>query len=205
MGYLSPAMTATVAKLLWLLGIAGWIAIRYPFQRRAQRIGVARSAGGTRERVLLAIAAVGQFLLPVAYVIVSLLAGRPIFADYHFNPAQGWVGLVALVASLVLFRLTHKQLGRNWSVTLETRREHSLVTDGLYSWIRHPMYSSFLLAAIAQALLVPNWIAGPIGLVAVAILVFLRLEREEGLMIETFGEEYRSYMRRTARIVPWLY
>lgn len=198
-------MSATVAKILWLLGIVGWFAIRYPFQRRARRLGVARSAGGTRDRALLLIAAVGQFILPMAYVVVSLGAGLPLFADYPLHPAQGWLGLVALVASLVLFRLTHKQLGRNWSVTLETRAEHKLVTDGLYAWVRHPMYSSFLLSAIAQALLLANWIAGPIGLVAIGFLFFFRVGREEALMIETFGEAYRDYMRRTARIVPWLY
>jgi protein-S-isoprenylcysteine O-methyltransferase Ste14 len=198
-------MTATLAKLLWLLGIVGWIAIRYPFQRRARRLGVARSAGGARDRALLVVAALGQFILPAAYVAVSLAVAHPIFGDYPFSPVQGWLGLLALIASLVLFRLTHKQLGRNWSVTLETRERHKLVTEGLYGWVRHPMYSSFLLAAIAQALLIPNWIAGPIGLVAVAVLVLLRIGREEALMIETFGEDYRAYMDRTARIVPWLY
>ena len=52
------------------------------------------------------------------------------------------------------------RLGRNWSITLEIRDSHRLVTDGLYRYVRHPMYTSFWLWAIAQALLIPNWIAG---------------------------------------------
>jgi protein-S-isoprenylcysteine O-methyltransferase Ste14 len=194
-------MTATVAKLLWLAGIVGWFVIRYPFQQRAARLGVVRSTGGTSDRIALGIAATGQFFLPLFYVVT----GQPAFADYGLHPVQGWLGFAALVAALVLFRLTHKQLGRNWSVSLETRTQHTLVTSGLYGYVRHPMYSSFLLSAIAQVLLLPNWVAGPAGLVGIGVLFFYRVGREEGLMIETFGEQYRNYMSRTARIVPWFY
>lgn len=194
-------MSATVAKLLWLAGIVGWFVIRYPFQRRAARLGVARSTGGTGDWIALAIATTGQFVLPLFYVVT----GQPAFADYPLSPVQGWIGLVALVGALVLFRLTHKQLGRNWSVSLETRTEHALVTGGLYGYVRHPMYSSFLLSAVAQVLLLPNWIAGPAGIVGVGVLFFYRVGREESLMVETFGDQYRIYMRRTARIVPWVY
>jgi protein-S-isoprenylcysteine O-methyltransferase Ste14 len=194
-------MTATVAKLLWLAGIVGWFVIRYPFQRRAARLGVARSAGGAGDRIALIIATTGQFLLPLFYVVTGQLA----FADYPLHPLQGWLGLGALVGALILFRLTHKRLGRNWSVSLETRTAHALVTGGMYGYVRHPMYSSFLLSAVAQVLLLPNWIAGPAGLVGIGVLFFYRVGREESLMVETFGDQYRAYMRRTARIVPWLY
>lgn len=194
-------MTPLVAKALWLAGIVGWFIIRYPFARRAKRLGVARSTGGTRDRVLLAIAGLCQFAIPALYVVTGLPGG----ANYAFHPVQGWLGLLVLIAALVLFRITHKQLGRNWSISLETRAEHRLVTAGLYGWVRHPMYSSFLLSAIAQALLLPNWIAGPIGLAGIGLLFFMRVPREEALMVETFGEEYRAYAQRTARLVPWIY
>jgi protein-S-isoprenylcysteine O-methyltransferase Ste14 len=194
-------MTPPVARLTFLVGIVGWYVIRYPFARRAKRLGVARSVGGTRDRVLLLIAALGQFLIPAVYG----LTGFPASADYPFSAAQAWLGVAVLIAALVLFRVTHKQLGRNWSISLELREKQTLVTDGLYAWVRHPMYSSFILFAVAQALLLQNWIAGPVGLVAIAILFFLRVPREEQMMIETFGDAYRNYMRRTARVVPWVY
>ena len=67
------------------------------------------------------------------------------------------------------------------------------------------MYSSFALFAVAQLLLLPNWIAGPAGLVGFGMLFFMRVPHEERVMSETFGDEYRDYMRRTARIIPWIY
>jgi protein-S-isoprenylcysteine O-methyltransferase Ste14 len=193
-------MNTLLAHGIWAAGIVGWFVIRYPFQRRARRLAVNRSTGGLLDRSLLAIAAAGQIFVPGFYVFFGF-AG---FADYGLNPWQAWLGLPVLAAALLLFRLTHKQLGRNWSITLETREKHRLVTDGLYAYVRHPMYSSFFLLASAQALLLQNWIAGSIGLVSVALLFFIRVGREERLMIETFGDEYRAYAKTTARVIPWL-
>jgi protein-S-isoprenylcysteine O-methyltransferase Ste14 len=104
-----------------------------------------------------------------------------------------------------LFRRTHKDLGRNWSVSLDIRENHRLVTNGVYSFVRHPMYSAFWLWAIAQALLLPNWIAGFSGIVGFGTLFFGRVFEEEQLMLKAFGDEYRAYMQRTARILPGVY
>ncbi|HVY18816.1 MAG TPA: protein-S-isoprenylcysteine O-methyltransferase [Bauldia sp.] len=194
-------MNVIAAKIVWVLGVAAWYIIRYPYQHRAAKVGVARSAGGAGDRVALTISAIGQFLIPAVYVVT----GQPAFADYPQQPLLAWLGVAVLVVSLVLFRVTHRQLGRNWSVTLETRATHALVTDGLYGYVRHPMYSSFLLFAIAQALLLPNWVGGLSGLVGTAVLFFYRVDKEEALMAETFGSAYRDYCSRTARIIPWVY
>jgi len=123
----------------------------------------------------------------------------------RFAPGKPGLAPRSSPASLWLFYRTHKDLGRNWSVTLEVRDRHTLVTNGVYSRVRHPMYSAFWLWALAQALLLPNWIAGPAGLIGFGTLFFLRVGREEALMTETFGDEYRRYMARTARILPGIY
>jgi protein-S-isoprenylcysteine O-methyltransferase Ste14 len=85
------------------------------------------------------------------------------------------------------------------------REQHKLVTDGLYHYVRHPMYTAFFMWAVAQALLLPNWIAGPAGLVGFGILFLFRVGREEAMMLESFGEQYRAYMVRTARLIPHIY
>jgi protein-S-isoprenylcysteine O-methyltransferase Ste14 len=194
-------ITPLIARLVWVAGIVGWFVIRYPFQRRAARIKVTRATARVGDRVVLAIATLGQFIIPFVYVVTGWPAG----ADYGFYPWLALLGILVEIAALILFRLTHVQLGRNWSISLEAREKHELVTEGLYGWVRHPMYSSFLLSALAQLLLLQNWVAGFAGLVGFVVLFLFRVEREEGLMIEVFGEQYREYSRRTARIVPWIY
>jgi len=59
--------------------------------------------------------------------------------------------------------------------------------------------------AIAQVLLIHNWIAGPAFLVIFLPLYFLRVPREENLMLETFKDQYRQYMHKTGRIIPRLW
>jgi len=101
-----------------------------------------------------------------------------------------------------MFHLTHKALGRYWSVSLQMREDHKLITTGIYARIRHPMYTAFWLMALAQALLLPNWIAGFSGLVGFGILYVLRVGQEERIMLDTFGADYQAYMDRTGRLLP---
>ena len=67
------------------------------------------------------------------------------------------------------------------------------------------MYTAFWTMALAQALLVPNWVAGLAGLVGFGILFFFRIGPEERMMEETFGEAYRDYRQKTARIIPGVF
>ena len=103
---------------------------------------------------------------------------------------------------LWLFARSHADLGTNWSITLEVREKHQLVTQGIYRALRHPMYSALLLYSLGQALVVPNWIAGPSYAVAMALLFAFRLGPEERMMLEEFGKEYEAYIGRTKRLVP---
>ena len=194
-------MSLLAAKIIWGLGCIAWYIIRYPHERRARRTPVAQRRDRVRDTALMVISFTGLGLVPLIYV----LTGQPAFADYPFRPAQAWLGTLVMAAAMVLFYRTHRDLGRAWSVTLEVRDRHALVTRGIYERLRHPMYAAFWLLALAQALLLPNWIAGLSGLIGFGTLFFLRVGREEALMAETFGDEYRRYMARTSRILPGIY
>ncbi|MFL9825727.1 protein-S-isoprenylcysteine O-methyltransferase [Rhodoplanes sp. SY1] len=194
-------MTPLIAKLAYGALVVGWFIIRYPYARRARRTPVASSRRGFRENLLLSVSLTGLGLLPILY----LATGMPRFADYPFHPAVGTLGVLVAVAALVMFRLSHKALGRNWSISLDVRDRHTLVTDGIYRWVRHPMYTAFWLWALAQALLLPNAIAGPAGLVGFGILFFGRVGSEERMMLDAFGDQYRAYMARTRRVIPLVY
>jgi protein-S-isoprenylcysteine O-methyltransferase Ste14 len=189
------------SKIIWAIGVVGWFVIRLPHDRRSRRTAKVRRASGLREKLLLSASTTGLGILPALYVFGHAFR----FADYSLHPAQVVTGGLIFAVALWMFYRTHKDLGRNWSVTLEVRDQHRLVTQGVYNSVRHPMYAAFWLWALAQAFLLPNWIAGPAGLIGFGILFFMRVGREEQMMIETFGDEYRSYMQRTARVVPGLY
>lgn len=191
-------MTETVALAVWAAGVVAWFAIRWPYQRRARKIRVVTDARSISDRVVLGAASFALSVVPLVYVVT----GFPAWADYGFRPWMGWVGTIIMIGFLLLFHASHRQLGKNWSVTLEIRDSHKLVTDGLYRYVRHPMYSSFWLWAIAQAFLIPNFVAGLAGVVGVGLLYFHRVGHEEAMMRETFGEAYDAYAARTGRVIP---
>lgn len=194
-------MTASVAAWIWAGGIIAWCAIRYPYQRRSRKVRVTTHRRSFEEKVLLGGATVGLVIIPFVWVTT----GQPAALDYAFQSWAPWLGLVCMAAFLWLFHAVHRQLGRHWSITLEIREDHKLVTDGIYRYVRHPMYTSFWLWAIAQALLIPNWIAGPAGLVSIALLVFRRVGKEEAMMRAEFGDQYDAYRAQTKRFIPWIW
>jgi protein-S-isoprenylcysteine O-methyltransferase Ste14 len=194
-------MTPVVAKIIWWVGAVAWFVIMYPHVRRSRKTPTTQRPGATRERVLMLVSLTGLFLIPAFYTIT----GIPRFADYTFRPLQAWLGVVALVCAVMLFFHTHRRLGRSWSVTLEIRENHGLVTDGIYRFVRHPMYSAYFLWTLSQALLLPNWIAGPAGLVGFGTLFAFRVRREEQMMLDAFGESYAAYAARTKRIIPGVF
>jgi protein-S-isoprenylcysteine O-methyltransferase Ste14 len=112
--------------------------------------------------------------------------------------------VASLVGALWLFRRSHVDLGRNGSISLELREQHALLKTGVYRRIRHPMYASFFLLVVAQALLLPNWLVGVSGVVGAGLLFAFRVGREEELMLKQFGGEYRAYMASSKRLVPWI-
>jgi Putative protein-S-isoprenylcysteine methyltransferase len=192
---------AHAGEIIWVVGVVAWYVIRYPFERRAKRVRVVASRRTTSEIVGLAAAVIGMAVIPAIYVAT----GFPEAADY---PAQVWavvVGALVYASALWLFRRSHKELGRNWSITLEIREKHKLIRTGPYALVRHPMYTSFLLMAVGQAFLIANWAVAAAGLLGFAVLAILRIGKEERMMRDTFGDEYVAYIRQTKRIVPFIF
>jgi protein-S-isoprenylcysteine O-methyltransferase Ste14 len=190
-------MHIAFAKAAVVAGMLGIVAIRAPHGQRSRGVKVAKNRKGALETALLVLAWFG-FFVPLVWVFRPILA----FADYELHPVPYALGVTAMAAGLWLFHRSHADLGTNWSVTLQIRESHTLVTNGIYRTIRHPMYAALLLYSVGQALVLPNWIAGPTYLVAMAVLVALRLGPEERMMLEEFGSQYEAYRARTKRLVP---
>ncbi|MGL4441178.1 MAG: protein-S-isoprenylcysteine O-methyltransferase [Bosea sp. (in: a-proteobacteria)] len=194
-------MSLIVAKTVWAIMVTAWYVLRIPFERKARKAKIVRDEMATPERIRLAVSLSGLGVVPFIYIAT----GFPGLADYAFQPILALLGVFAALAALVMFRLTHKALGRNWSVSLQLKDEHKLVTDGIYARIRHPMYTAFWLMALAQALLLPNLVAGFAGIIGFGTLYLLRVRQEEDLMLKGFGPEYQAYMDRTGRVLPKLF
>jgi protein-S-isoprenylcysteine O-methyltransferase Ste14 len=112
-----------------------------------------------------------------------------------------WMGIGLGVAGGTLLVWTLRNLGKNLTDTVVTRREHTLVMKGPYRFVRHPFYDAVTLAVLANALAAANWFLLLGGLLTV-VLIVLRTGREEERLLARFGESYRAYMKRTGRFLP---
>jgi len=95
-------------------------------------------------------------------------------------------------------------LGERFSGLVAIQPNHELVTDGLYRHIRNPSYLGLLISTLGWALAFRSII----GLLLTALLVVplvARMQAEEALLGEQFGDAYAAYRARTWRLVPWLY
>ena len=193
-------MSSWWAKFVILASTVAMVAIRAPHGQRSRTIKVVKTRKGGPETGLLTFATL-TFLLPLVWIASPVFS----FADYPLRATNFIVGTVGLAVGLWLFYQAHADLGRNWSVTLEIRDKHQLVTGGIYSLVRHPMYLSLLVYSAGQVLVLPNWVVGPAYGVAMALVFAFRLRPEEQMMLDVFGDEYKVYMRRTKRLIPGIW
>lgn len=182
--------------ILWII----YIFIRVPFDKKYKVTERIKRINVSSERCVIVILFLGLFFIPLTWAFTTFLG------KFHIDFPL-WVrviGIIISVSSLPYFWWIHKTLGQNWSPSLEIRKEHELIKSGPYKWIRHPMYLQIFIWTIAQALIASNLMASPSGLMAWTFLYCIRIPKEEKMMIENFGDEYKLYINQTGKIFPKL-
>lgn len=190
-----------IAKIIWGAYMVLWAAIRFRPNKNARRTSVSFTDRSPTERFSMIISFTGLGIIPAIWVFTN-------FLDKFDRPTNAFIvgiGTLIAIAALILFRKTHKALGRMWSHSLDLRDDHKLVSEGVYKSVRHPMYSAFWLWAVALPFLLSNWVAGFAGIIGFGTLFFLRVGQEEKMMEQQFGQEYRDYCKRTKRVIPKVY
>ena len=153
----------------------------------------------------------GPFILFTLRPIgLAVMAG---LFTYMVNPARmswssmplpiwmRWTGVGIGVAGSALLVWTLRNLGRNLTDTVVTRRHHTLVTTGPYRWVRHPFYDVVALMMLCNALVAANWFL-LIGGAVVFTLLAIRVRTEEAQLLARFGGAYQAYADRTGRFIP---
>ncbi|KAH3756778.1 isoprenylcysteine carboxylmethyltransferase family protein [Pelomyxa schiedti] len=159
-----------------------------------------------RDRVMTGAMFVGYMVMPFLWALVP---NWWIFGSTSIDvPAYGWIqllGLIVTAAGVCLFWLSHKHLGANWSPYVEVLKEQKLITTGVYSYVRHPMYSAFFLLSFGHALsaLRCPWVA-LCGIASVLLMYLSRVTKEEAVMRAQFGVQYQNYCLHTPRLIPCL-
>jgi len=119
-------------------------------------------------------------------------------------------GVVNIVGSVlfsvgVVMRLVGKRtLGRHYSYGLRALPNHKLIKHGIYRHVRHPIS----LAAVIYSTGIPLVLSSFYGffvMLGLIPLILYRIKIEENMLISKFGDEYREYMKRTKKLIPFIF
>jgi protein-S-isoprenylcysteine O-methyltransferase Ste14 len=197
--------TESIFRVAFWVLFAGVFVMRIYFALRVRRAGERvmpdREAVEREGRGMFAVRVV-LFLLLLCWL--ALYAINPTWMGVLSVPFPDWlrwVGFALGLVSLGFWSWTQVALGKEWSPQLQLREEHHLVTTGPYSRIRHPLYTGMLGYGTGLALVTANWVF-VVLVVAIIAGLFARVPKEEQMMIEEFGEEYKAYKQKTGRFFP---
>lgn len=192
-------------ELIWkIIFMVFWISngiIRMPHNISYKKTLKIKSIKIKREKSLVFIVAIGMIIVPLIYVFTHWLDSF----NMDLPESVRWIGVVCFGFGAILFWWVHKILGKNWSPVLEIRKEHKLITQGPYKYVRHPMYTQIWIWVICQWLVLSNWIVGVVGILTWSILFFIRIAEEEKMMTEHFGQEYSGYSKKIKKIILGIY
>jgi len=167
-----------------------------------------RGGGWQRFWVFWVLRLAAAAIIVFAAVRLGRRAGSPaavFFSHPLFTPTLilGWAGALLTAIGIGFAIWARVNIGRNWSSHPAVKEHHQLVTTGPYAYVRHPIYSGILLAALGTAL--TTSIFGIGMLVFISITFAWRMNKEEKIMLELFPEQYPAYQKYTKRLVPFVW
>ena len=179
------------------MGISGY------FRRKADKDTgekISRKVDGTVMMTIIRIGGLILWLSPLAYLINPQWMT---WSKIGLPEWTRWLGVVTGTLCTVGIYWLFSSIGSGITPTSATRKEHKLVTNGIYRYIRHPLYTFGASMFVSFGMMADNWFIASLGLFTF-ILMAIRTPKEEASLIEKFGDEYREYMQHTGRFFPKL-
>ncbi len=187
----------TSAVVGYLL-IVGFFALEFFVRRGSEARSLDAGATDRGTTVLIGLAYTVSIVLSPLLNFLGL--GRRSGAG--IAPAIG-IGMMVLGLGVRIWAML--TLGGFYTRTLKVSHGQTIVDGGPYRLVRHPGYLGTLLTWIGLPLTLANWLCALIVGMMMAVAYWNRMLAEESMLVEAFGEEYRQYMRRTRRLVPFIF
>jgi protein-S-isoprenylcysteine O-methyltransferase Ste14 len=195
-----PSETPFRIALVIVIALTMAVTVYHRLQAAKSGEKISRREEGVVFAVVLRLAGVALWIATFGYLFF------PMYFQWAMMPLPvwlRWVGVVTGALCSLLMWWTLSSLGKNLTDTVVTRANATLVTHGPYRWVRHPFYVTAALLMASVTVLTANWLIG-VSSMAVLALLAIRTPKEERMLIERFGDEYRQYMARTGRFLPRL-
>lgn len=146
--------------------------------------------------------------------IASLTVGIYIGIFFKFNNGMGLynpsiifpiLGAILIVGGLFIRLSAISTLRNYFTVNVTIKKDHKLITDGLYKTIRHPAYAGGIISFIGCGLCYGNILSFLIIFLPYFILILIRIKQEEIVLIDKFGQDYIDLKSRTKKLIPYIF
>jgi len=162
---------------------------------------ISRKVDGSAMMTVIKIGGLILWLSPLVYLI------NPNWMNWSkigLPESIRWLGFGFGILCVLGIYWLFSSIGSGITPTSATRKEHKLVTNGIYRYVRHPLYTVGSSMFISFGMMADNWFIATLGVLAF-IGMAIRTPKEEANLIEKFGDEYRQYMKTTGRFLPKLF
>ena len=161
---------------------------------------LSRKVDGTALMTMIRIGGLILWLSPFVYLVNPVWMA---WSKIGLPESARWLGVGIGILCVPGIYWLFSSIGTGITPVSATRKEHKLVTHGIYHYIRHPLYTLGSSLFISFGMMADNWFIATLGILTF-ILMAIRTPKEEANLIEKFGDEYREYMKRTGRFLPKL-
>lgn len=196
-------MNETIFRIIAAGILIAGMAISSYYRIKADKESGERLSRKADGNVLMTIIRIGGLMLwlsPFVYLINPVWMA---WSKIGLPETVRWLGIGIGVLCVAGIYWLFSSIGSGITPVSATRREHKLVTNGIYRYVRHPLYTIGSSLFISFGMMADNWFIILLGTLAFFVMA-IRTPKEEANLIEKFGDEYSEYMKQTGRFLPKL-
>ena len=188
---------SNIVLFLWLIFLCYWL-LHWKSVKPAKEI--AWRAPGFRWTLLWM-----AVLIILISRFISHQQGLHIFdtSTQPITPLQ-IIGVILTGIGLVIALVARKTLADNWSSDVELKKDHTLITQGIYHYIRHPIYTGIDLMGLGATIVDQSPFVALFYVFMIIFLIF-KMKKEEALLCKHFPKDYPAYMKKTKALIPFIY
>jgi protein-S-isoprenylcysteine O-methyltransferase Ste14 len=114
------------------------------------------------------------------------------------------LGIILAILGVIIAIAARRKLASNWSSNVEFKKDHTLITTGIYAYMRHPIYTGIACMGVGTFFVFHSLLSLLFLVVMVTFCVF-KLKKEEVLLMKHFPKEYPEYKKKTKALIPFIY
>jgi protein-S-isoprenylcysteine O-methyltransferase Ste14 len=139
------------------------------------------------------------------WLVITIGFTSGFFLSKPVNHFWGGFGFVFIISGLIIRWIAILQLGKSFTVDIAITRSANLKTDGIYERMRHPSYTGLLLVVIGFSAIMSSLFSFLVLVIPVVTAIIYRINIEEKVLLDEFGEQYLEYKTNTKKLIPGIY